>query len=75
MIPKSKGWECFIKNRRGMLIFLVRATNKQIYWDASVGDKQCANIFEDDIFLKQIRKREKITYEAIKRHLNKYKHR
>ncbi len=37
--------------------------------------QRCANIFEDDIFLKQIRKRKKITHAAIKRHLNKHKHR
>lgn len=36
--------------------------------------QRCANIFEDRIFLKQIRKRKKIMQEAIKRHLNKYKY-
>jgi hypothetical protein len=35
--------------------------------------QRCSNIFNDKIFLKQIRKRKKITYKAIKRHLDKYK--
>lgn len=37
--------------------------------------QRCCDIFGDKIFIKQIRKRKKITYEAIRRHLGKYKSR
>lgn len=33
---------------------------------------RCSNIFEDDIFKRQIRKRKKITFQAIKKHLAKF---
>ncbi len=66
LVPKENGTFKSIKfERKG------RQKNANYYGYV----QRCANIFEDKIFLKQIRKRKRITFQAIKRHLNKYKHR
>ena len=65
LVPNENGTFKLIKFERGS-----SPKNSNYYGYV----QRCASIFEDKIFLRQIRKRKKITHEAIKRHLSKYKH-